>query len=667
MKTTSKTAALLAALIAATAGWSCSDTKAATNGAMIQPQSAVVIQKRLPPPNAPDELLPFPHTFAYVTDTATDTVNVIDTTLRYYKQSLSPYFPLLIPVGSRPTRMTVTGDQSRIYVINSASKDISVIDTARDLELGAETWTGTDYIYSDPATGAPLRISTSLVMNDIRYAFSMSASAGRLYAAADARDSAGLLIVMDVQRTLPDGTPNPAQHTTIKTIPLPGVPGRMDASPDGDTVYLAGKTGASVFIVNVPTGAVGWVDLGYAAGTVRYVPAGPYNGAALLAVSAQAPGMWIIDLATLKPRTFTAAPAAALGTMITLQGLVPQDAVIAPSTSLNGALSTDQSAGCPGNIALVTNAAGGINAVDLDGCAAMYDAAGNQFTAGAPGFAGLPVESTPDPSTGTTSMPTLWVDGSQVAQDDMYDDPYPKIDGWDAVGSNFGFGMSTPFRAFASGQTCYLIYEGKIASGDSGWIMDGSAFADGSKDFAAAGAIPGGDWLVLANQDGTERTACDDGTPIATAEFQITAINGGNLTVNGPLPGAACMASPVAYQVRPLGMWSVSVSGMGLLGRASRGGEFIWPAAGDMPHFSFTVRDGTLPPHRDSVFSTVPVYNTMQLADTALTLQLPTDITVAADPVYTPQLWAYTVYAGSGNMYQFSPRTLDTSVESLYE
>lgn len=60
--------------------------------------------------------------FAYVTNSNSDTVSVIDTTIKEIDATVA--------VGSEPIGIAVTPDGARLYVTNSQSDTVSVIDTA---------------------------------------------------------------------------------------------------------------------------------------------------------------------------------------------------------------------------------------------------------------------------------------------------------------------------------------------------------------------------------------------------------------------------------------------------------------------------------------------------------------------------------------------------------
>jgi hypothetical protein len=626
-----------------------------------------LVVRQVPAPDAPDELLPLAHLFAYVSDTAMDTLKVVDTSLRTFQEAPAPYFPLLIPVGRRPSRMAVSSDQNRLYVINMADHDVSVVDTGLNIEYGAETWDGSNFVATDPVTGTPLRIEVGSPITDIIFANSASAGAPRLYLAVDDGDFTGRLLVVDVQKILPGGSPNPNLNKIIKTIELPAVPGVVDVSNDGDTVYVSARTGVAVQVVSVPSGTMAPIPVGFPTDLVRYIPPDAGAGRILYVFSKTAQGAWILDLDTMAPRTFYMSPTAVLGNMIPLGIGAPQDMALSPLTPLGGLLSTESADGCPGTAGLITLDMGGVIAADLSGCSILKDADGNEYTAKNAGLFGLTLEMPIPDGTSTVTIPTLTVSGQRLTQAEMALPQYPHIENWANASLNFGLNISGLMRQFTNGDVIYIIYEGRVTTGQSGTITSPVAFTDPQKDFGAAGVYPGADWLVLLNPDGSETTTCDDGTtPLPASEFQITALAGGVLTVLGPLPDSSCIAGPTAYTIRPHGMWLVSIAGFAILGRAVSGSTFVYPADSAIPHFTFNVRDGTQATPRDSTFASAIAFYADPV-NTSLGLLLPSGIAVHQDPIYTPQIWAFVSYGGSGALYQFSPLSLDISIEALYQ
>ncbi|MBI5528235.1 MAG: hypothetical protein HY897_18030 [Deltaproteobacteria bacterium] len=636
----------------------CSSPSAFTAGNLVEPHSVAAAA-----PSAGTD--PLAHTFVYVSDTAKDNVKVVDVSLRVFQEAPIPYFPLVIPVGSRPTRMAVSGDQQRVYVINSASRDLSVIDTALNAEAGAEVWNGTGFANLDPQTGLPRRIYTGLVMTDLAAAFSRSAGATRLHVAADTGDNRGRLVVVDTARYLPGGVANPALHSVIWEADLPGVPGRIDVSGDGDTVFLSNRSGKAVAVVDTASKSVTEIDLGYPTELVKAVPESAGAGRILLASSKSASGVWVVDLDTLTPRKFGLSAARPLGEMLPVVSGVPHAMALSPATSLGGTLAADPAAGCPGTVALVSMVNGGVSALDVSGCARHTYASGVQFLGRDAGLEGLFVEA--ETTAPTISVPELSVGGRTLTQSEQFFATYPRIEGWDRSDRNYGVAISRLLRQFVNRSAGFVTFEGVVVSGASGAAADPSTFSEAGRDFVAAGVEAGSDWLVILGPDGAPRTACDDGSAILASEFQVTAVEKTLLTVAGPMPPATCVSGAVPWQVRPKGLWTVFIEGLGILGRAAPGTQFVFPPAfeTDKPHLALTVQDGTQPSVRDMTFAFGITFNAFSLFPPEASF-MPTDIGVAEDSINPGREWAFIVYSGASALFQFSPQTLDTTTEVIY-
>jgi hypothetical protein len=637
----------------------CSSPAAYTAGNLIEPYGAVAAA-----PFAGTD--PLAHTYAYVSDVAKDNVKVVDVSLRVFQEAPIPYFPLIIPVGSRPTRMAVSPDQQKVYVVNSASRDISVIDTALNIEAGAEVWNGREFVRFDPATGAPRRIQIGLMMTDLSAAYSRSTGRTRLYVAADTGDNKGRLIVVDTSAYLPGGLENPGVHRSLWEADLPGVPGRLDVGPDGDTVYLSNRSGKAVAVADTISKSITEIDLGYPTEVVKAVPDEAGAGRILLASSKSARGLWVIDLDTMTPRTFGLSPSRPLGTMIPSVFGIPQALALSPGTSLGGTLSTDEARDCPGMVALLSMLNGSVSALDVSGCARQTYASGLQVLGKDAGLQGLFVETAS--TSPSITVPELAVGGVTLSQSEQFFATYPRIEGWDRSDRNYGVAISPLLRQFVNQASGFVTYEGVVISGASGTATDSATFTEAGRDFVLAGVEAGSDWLVLTGADGTPRTTCDDGTPVAVAEFLITAVEKTLMTVQGPMPAAECVAGAVSWQVRPKGMWTVFLEGLGILGRATPGTQFFFPPPSetDKPHLALTVQSGTQPSVRDMVFSFSMGFNAFAMFPPEASF-MPTDIHVAADSINFGRQWAFVVYSGSSSLFQFAPQTLDTQVEVIYK
>ena len=658
------TAAAFIAATALSAGTGCSSASSFTAGNLTEPEGVAIAV-----PGAEGDALP--RTFAYVTDTAKDTVKVIDTSLRTFVEALIPYFPLQIPVGTRPTRIAVAPDHQTLYVINAVSRDISVIDTTLNIEAGAAWWDGTALRHDDPASGGPRRIYTGLLMNDLAAAFSSAKRVDHLYVAADQGDGTGLLLVYDAAKYLPDGKPNPGVFHVLRRVALPGVPGRIDVSPDGDTVWLSNRTGKTVMVVNVIAETLNEVDLGASTQFVKVIPPATGAGNVVYAGSKDARGMWVIDADRMAPVSFDLSPGHSLGTMLPVSFGVPQSIALAGATPLGDVLSKDAGQGCPGTVALMPLVNGQVAALDVSGCAvytAVKDANSFSFIGKNAGLRGLFIEA--ETTTPYISVPTLWMPatagaaGRVLTQDEQYFSQYP----WDRSERNYGVTMSRLMRQFLNKAVGYVTYRGVVLTGAAGAFSDAQTFTEPGKDFVAAGVSPGEDELIITNPDGSPLLTCDGGAPLIQGTFPVTAVGKNTLTVEGSVPKADCIAAPFNWDVRARDTWTVIIEGLGLIGRAVPDQTFYYPPDADKPHMSFMVRSGsggTATLQADMMFSFQIYFFAMSIAASEIVL-MPTDIAVAEDAINPAANWAFVVYSGSAALFQFNPRTLDATVEILY-
>ena len=148
--------------------------------------------------------------FAYITNTDSGTVSVLDTADNTVTASVA--------VGSGPGGVAVTPDGTRVYVTNRASDTVSVLDTADNTVIA------------------------TVAVGDVPFGVAVTPDGTRVYVA---NDGSGTVSVLDT-----------ADNTVIATVAVGDVPFGVAVTPDGAFVYVANRNSNSVSVIDTADNTV---------------------------------------------------------------------------------------------------------------------------------------------------------------------------------------------------------------------------------------------------------------------------------------------------------------------------------------------------------------------------------------------------------------------------
>jgi uncharacterized repeat protein (TIGR01451 family) len=219
-----------------------------------------------------------PHGRAFVPNTGSSTVSVIDTL--YAKNTIVA----TVPVGSFPVAAAVTANGAQAYIVNAGSKSVSIINAgdnsvAKTLAVGqnpvavAITPSGTSAYVANAESNSVSVIDTAsqsvvktIPVGDDPLFVAIRPDGGALYV-ANAGDSSVSII-------------NPATNTVTRTIKVGNHPVAVVILPNGSTAYVANSGSNSVSVIDTSsntvlrTVSVGWLPTSMAitpSGTAVYV------------------------------------------------------------------------------------------------------------------------------------------------------------------------------------------------------------------------------------------------------------------------------------------------------------------------------------------------------------------------------------------------------------
>jgi YVTN family beta-propeller protein len=190
--------------------------------------------------------------FVYVTNSGSGSVSVIDSATNLVSDTIS--------VGSRPVGATFAPDGSRVYVANSASDTISVIDAL------------TNKVIATVAVGAfPQGLAITPDGSRAYVGSSFSNSVSVIDLATNAvigtidigRDSTAVAITPDGRRAYLTSTGtaavsviDTATNTLVETIEVAPGPVGIAVTNDGNRVYVASNLGGTTSVVDTATNTV---------------------------------------------------------------------------------------------------------------------------------------------------------------------------------------------------------------------------------------------------------------------------------------------------------------------------------------------------------------------------------------------------------------------------
>jgi len=191
----------------------------------------------------------------YLTNSGSDDVSVIDLS--------SQQVTATIPVGDTPLGAAVSPNGTAVYVTNMMAGTVSVIDTASDtvvgsLPVGARPWgiavnpAGTKVFVANSGEGSVSVIDTGT--STVRKTIPVGAAPHWLAVTPDGRHvwvsnhDSGTVSVIDT-----------ASETVIRSVALGGRPDHICAFPFGGEIYVA--QGPSVAVIDTGDYSVLWVDV----------------------------------------------------------------------------------------------------------------------------------------------------------------------------------------------------------------------------------------------------------------------------------------------------------------------------------------------------------------------------------------------------------------------
>ncbi len=148
--------------------------------------------------------------FAYVTNTGSQTVSVINTA--------SNKVVATIPVGIYPSAIAISPDGSRVYITNEAPNVITVISTATNTVIG------------------------NIPLSSNCYSLCISPDGSRLYASIE---FLSIVIIIDT-----------ATDAVLSTVGVGTNPVGVAVSPDGSRLYVANTIDNTVSVINTATSTV---------------------------------------------------------------------------------------------------------------------------------------------------------------------------------------------------------------------------------------------------------------------------------------------------------------------------------------------------------------------------------------------------------------------------
>ena len=195
---------------------------------------------------------PVPTGYAYISNTATNTILVINIATNTVIDTIA--------VGSAPYGVTVSPDGSHVYVANSGSGTVSVIDAATNM-LVATVLTGAlpsgiavspdgSLVYVTNTNGNTVTVintANNAVVAAIPvglnpYGVSVSPDGSKVYTTNRASNNVSVI--------------STSTNVVTATISVGTEPEAICISPDGTQVYVANAASASISVINTSTNAV---------------------------------------------------------------------------------------------------------------------------------------------------------------------------------------------------------------------------------------------------------------------------------------------------------------------------------------------------------------------------------------------------------------------------
>jgi len=188
----------------------------------------------------------------YVPNLSGNDVSVINT-------PANTVVPTTIPVGLAPLAAVVRGDQSLVYVSNGADNTVSVIDAS------AKTVVATIPVGTQPTIIAltPDNTRAYVTTQDNNVAVIDTATNTVVGAIPVGTRTTGVVVTPDGSRVYASSTDNntvfviaTASNTVVATIPVGIGPQGLTVTPDGSRVYVANSTSNDITVIATATNAV---------------------------------------------------------------------------------------------------------------------------------------------------------------------------------------------------------------------------------------------------------------------------------------------------------------------------------------------------------------------------------------------------------------------------
>ncbi|MCX7958762.1 MAG: hypothetical protein N3B13_06920, partial [Deltaproteobacteria bacterium] len=626
---------------------SCTSSTSRLSGSMSEPVEIEVAVPFIDTDSVP--LL-----YGFVSDSSENAIFPLNLSLRKFVESEVPYFPMRIPVGRYPTKISVDRSQKRLFVLNYLDKTISVVDTVNLTESGFLMYNNGAVIYEKD--GNVLRKDIGLFASDIKTVYDTVLKKEFLIVTGLDNDFRGRIKIIDIDEKGTDGTINRDGGRILFDIEIGFLPSSIAVSDNGDEVFIGSKNESKFAVLSLSAQGIIYISSPLVPDILRYSHSRVYL------INSESSRMSVFD--TDKKEFLSVLPESIFGkiTVQPLQTDYVRDLAFSPESNLGGVIdSSSYSGGCKGTVAFIINTQGNVFAIDTDGCSLCDDA--EQYNTKVPcnlkGWYNLPVEN--EITEPTVSRPLMQIGEKILSNNEQGLAEYPFIENWDNSERNFGIGISRLFRSNMYGREIQITYEGGIVEG-TGSISNGKFFPDiqGFENFD----IRDTDILDLRDINGNPVKNCDDGRYVENNEFRILSVSLDGISVDGKLPSDDCLGKYYFF-TRPYKGWTVHINGYGFLGRAYENESFSLKDEKGVSHLKFTLKSGKNDSLRGMKFFSKIFINPYGFSP-GEKLITPASMKVVQDCVDKKRYYGLIVYTGSKAIWQFSSKDLDPNSSIVY-
>jgi len=602
-------------------------------------------------PNINTEAVPL--LFGFISDAYKDSIYPVNLSLRKFVESEVPYFPLQIPVGRYPTRLSIDRSQKRLFVLNYLDRSISVVDTVNLVEVGFPQILDGKVVRRDQENKA-LRKYIDIYGSDLKTVYDRELQKEFLLVSGIDNNFNGRFLIIDIDEENASGGVNEDLGKTLFDLSLDILPSDIVYTSYGDTVFVGSRDKSKFAMINLSSRGLIYIDAPLIPDTIRI------NGENLYLIDTVLSRFAVFDLS--KMSFISMLPESILGSVYNryFQTERVRDMVFVKDASLGTIKNAPQNM-CTGTVAYVTNTSGNIFLIDVNGCT-LCEEADSRVTkspCSQKGWYNLPVEN--ELLYPTVSRPVLIIDDRTLSYNEQGMAEYPYIERWDNSDANFGIGVSRLFRANMFDRQMEIAYEGVIIEG-MGSIVNGK-FVPDIIGFENLNIIKG-DILKLMDVNGNPVENCNDGSIVEENEFDIISVSYDGISVSGALPNDDCLEKYYFYTM-PRGGWTVKIDGYGFMGRAYENTPFVLRDSEGYTHISFTIKSGKEPSKRGMKFVSKMLLNAFGFS-AGEKMVTPSRMKIVNDPIDHSRDWGLVVYTGSKALWQFSARDLSPSMSTLY-